>query len=133
MATITMGGTVLEGQTSIYIFTLTDDGGQTIAKDDLTSLTLTYWDHITTAIVNSRLDQDVLDQHDVTVLTEVPPGGSDAVTTVTWFLQPEDTQLVDARHGVETHVALFQWAWGDPEQRAALQVKFDVENLMYVP
>ena len=133
MAPITTGPSVLEGQTSIYIFTLTDEAGQTIAKDALTFLTLTYWDHITLAIINSRLNQDVLDQNDVTVLTEIPPGGSVPVTTVTWFLQPADTQLVDARHGRESHMALFQWAWDTPEQRAALQVQFDVNNLAYVP
>jgi hypothetical protein len=133
MAAITTGPSVMEGQTGIYVFTLTDDAGQAIDKAALTFLTLTCWDHITMQVVNSRLNQDVLDQNDVTVLTEIPAGGSDPVTTVTWFLQPEDTQLVDSRHGRESHMALFQWAWDTPEQRAALQVQFDVHNLAYVP
>jgi hypothetical protein len=133
VATITLGGSVLEGQTSIYVFTLTDYAGQAIDKADLAFLTLTYYDLRTEEILNSRLEQDALDQNDVTVLTEIPAGGSDPVTTVTWFLQPEDTQMLDARHGVESHVALFQWAWDVPEQRAALQVRFDIENLTYVP
>lgn len=133
MATIQVGPTVLEGQTAIYVFTLTDDAGIAIDKADITFLTLTYYDQRTEEILNSRLEQDVLDLNDVTVLTEIPSGSVDPVTTVTWFLQPQDTEMLDARHAVESHMALFQWAWDEPQQRAALQVQFAIENLTYVP
>jgi len=125
--------TVQENKTGIYTFTLQDVTGSAIDKVDLLRLTLTYYDILTEQIINTRQDQDALDMNDVTVFTEVPPGGMLPVTTVTWFLQPGDCAIVDDRHGVEHHAALFQWAWGTPEQRSAQQVGVSVENLLYVP
>lgn len=134
-APVESGGSILEGQTGFYYLLLEDkELGAPIQKTDLQTLTLTYYDRRTEEIINNRLNQDVLDLNDVTVATEVPPGQVDAVTVVTWALQPADTEMLDARHGSEVHRALFQWSWGPAgEQRAAHQVDFTIENLLYVP
>ena len=134
-APVDSGGSILEGQTGFYYLLLEDkELSVPIQKADLQTLTLTYYDCLTEAIINNRLNQDVLDANDVTVTTEVPPGQVEPVTVVTWALQPADTMLVDARHGTEKHRALFQWSWGPAgEQKAAQQVEFAIENLLYVP
>lgn len=122
---------IKERQTGAYSFTLVDENDAGINMNTILTMTLTYYDKETLTIINNRQDQNVLNNNNVTVNTVISPT---LVTTVTWSFRPEDTIVVDNRHELETHVALFQWTWGsNPVLHAAHEMEFQIENLTYVP
>jgi hypothetical protein len=122
---------IKERQTGEYSFDLVNELGLGIDKAEVNSLTLTYYDKGTEMIINNRMNQNVYDFNNVTILTVTSPT---LQTTVTWYLRPEDTIIVDDRHELEPHVGLFQWTWGtNPILHAAHEVEFSIENLTYVP
>lgn len=120
---------VKEQQTAILSFELVDGNGDAIDGVQLTTVTLTYYDLISEAIINSRENQNIYNANDVTVVVVASP----LSTTVTWTLQPEDTIIVDSRRETEEHIALFHWTWDSGNRSAAKEIQFTVENLLYVP
>lgn len=112
--------------TGVYTFQVVDEAGAGIDGAQLNSLTLTYYDLVTGAILNGRDAQNVLNTNNVTLTT-----GAGPVTTVTWDIRPEDTVLYDGRRETEIHLALFQWAWAASTKHAAHRVQFGIEALRY--
>lgn len=95
---------LLEGTTPVYSVQLVDQQDTPISKTSLVTLTLTYYDVVTKAVINDRRAQDIFDQHDV----QVSAGG-----LVTWNLREGDTVILHTDRAAEGHVALFTWSWED--------------------
>lgn len=129
MAIPVLSTTLLEGTTGLYTFTLIDDVGDGIDASFLTSLTLTYYDRATQAIVNGRDTQNALNANDVTVLTDPGPP---LVTTVTWELQPDDTVIVNEALQSEYRVIQFRWSWDSGTRHGASEVQFAVHAMLFV-
>src|SRR2546421_8993806 len=115
-STVVLTTPILEKTTGIYPFELVDESNMGIDGAQIGTMTLTYYDKYTGQIINARQAQNVLNANNVTLVTVVGPP---LVTTVTWLLQPLDTVLVDARHELEQHIALFEWTWASGTRRAA--------------
>lgn len=105
--TFTLIDNILEGSSPKISAVLEDEDGTPIADTDLTSLTLTYWDELTGAFINSRNDQNVLNANQVIVT---------AAGVFTWRMLAADTAIIDtllAQGGEEVKIALFEWVWTD--------------------
>ena len=116
-----------------YLATVTDDLGAMIPGSDLTGLTLTLWvvrQDGSTAIVNSRNHQNVLNQNHVTVYNTLQTLTDGRTYNLRWKIQPGDTTLVEAVP-FERHKFLFEWT------SAQVQGKHEntlvVRNLQMVP
>ena len=116
-----------------YLATVTDDLGAMIPGSDLTGLTLTLWvvrQDGSTAIVNSRNHQNVLNQNHVTVYNTLQTLTDWRTYNLRWKIQPGDTTLVEAVP-FERHKFLFEWT------SAQVQGKHEntlvVRNLQMVP
>ncbi len=119
---------VLQQTTGIYTFEPVDESDVGIDGAQIGTMTLTYYDLYTRQIINGRQAQNVLNANNVTLVTVTGPP---LVTTVTWILQPLDTILVDARHELEQHIALFEWTWASGAKKAAHEVQFPIEQVTY--
>ena len=126
--TILLPTPLCEGTTGVYTFQVVDEASLGIEGSQLNSLTLTYYDLATGAILNNRDGQNVLNTNNVTLTTV---SGPPLVTTVAWDIRPEDTILHDVRRETEQHIALFQWAWGASTKHAAHKVQLGIEALVY--
>lgn len=91
-------------------FRLVDEDGAAISSSIISTLICTlYYDNTEVgesdryhlATINSRYNQDVLNDNNVTV---------SASGTVTWIIQPEDLEKLNSSEE-EDHVALFTWYW----------------------
>ncbi len=114
---------VREKCTAIYTATIEDENGAALAASSLTTLTLTLYDQASSAIINSRDAQDVLNAHNVVV---------SALGTLTWTMQPADNVIVGADipiGGVEAHIALFQWTWSAGAKTGKYEIQIDVKQL----
>lgn len=99
---------VLEGSEP-NIEAIISDGVSPIPAATLKTLTLTYFNGIGEAVINTRDDQDVLNVNQVTV---------DVNGNLVWKMEAADTIIVDTtlRRGQdEIHVALFTWTWDDAD------------------
>lgn len=121
-STITLMPVVLEGTTAIFSATIVDEQNVGIPGSMLTSLTLTYYDEETLAIINGRDYQNVLQQNNVTV---------SETGVVRWIMQVGDTQLVDNRKEVEHHIALFTWTWDGGMRVNKQEYRILIENIQY--
>lgn len=75
--------------------------------DDLSTLTLTYFNHSTGTTVNGRSSQNVKNANNVSV---------SETCEVRWAMQAEDTTCADTTledGKLERHEALFEWATAD--------------------
>ncbi len=88
--------TVDEKTNSTYTFTILDESGNPVQP---TALTLTYCNRTSSAIINSRDGQDVLNMNNVTVVNGV----------VTWSIQVADTTIIDVDDPADINVALWTW------------------------
>ncbi|HEX6827148.1 MAG TPA: hypothetical protein VF077_12595 [Nitrospiraceae bacterium] len=122
---------LLAADTGLYTFALVDEAGAGIDGATLQSLTLTYYDQATAAIINAREHQNVLNANDVTVTTigTLPPW----TTTVTWELQPEDTVIFHPESAWEVHIVQFRWTWAGGQRTKSHRVGIGVEQLRYTP
>lgn len=120
---------VLEHQTGVCAFLLTDENGDGIDAGQIETMTLTYYDKATGEILNTRQDQDAYNTNNVTITTDIGPP---LASTVTWEIQPEDAILMDSRRELEAHIALFQWTWDSGNRHAAYEVQFNIEQITYV-
>ena len=124
MAATLLSTPVRERTTAFYTTTIVDENDVGVALANIATLTLTYYDAETNAIINSRDDQDVKNTNNVVVAAT---GGG-----VTWTLQPLDTIIIDDRKELERHIALFTWTW-NTVNIGRKEIAFDIENILTVP
>jgi hypothetical protein len=118
---------VNEGSTTVIEFNVLDADGAAVPAASLTLATLTLYDIGTyvpgspvVGILNSRDQQDVNNDHDVTI--------SDSTTKlVTWTSQPDDHVIVTPRRQLERHRAQFHFEWATGEFNYELEI--EVVNL----
>jgi hypothetical protein len=127
MSVISFSTPIPEQTSAVYRFALVDEDDITVDAAAIGTLLLTSYDLETGAIINGRLDQDVLNTNDVNLTTE---GG---VTTIEWVLQPADTIVFNQLCGVELHIAQFRWSWDAGRRFGARTIRYLVENLSFVP
>jgi hypothetical protein len=93
---------VRERATAKYTATLQDENGTVIPLADLTTLKLTLYDKQTDEIINSRDEQGVLNENDVTF--HATSG------LLTWTMKPADNVIIGSAPR-EEHIALFEWTY----------------------
>lgn len=116
-----------------YLATILDDLGALIPGATLTALALTLYvirRDGSTAIVNNRDHQDVLNQNQVTVYNTLQTAPDGRTYNLRWKIQPEDTTLVEELQH-ERHIGLFEWTW--PQGQGKHEVVLKVRNLTMVP
>lgn len=116
-----------EQESGSYFATVTDDAGAMIPGNQLTALTLTLYvirQDGSTAIVNNRDHQNVLNTQNVTVSNVIQTLANGKTYNLRWRIQPADTTLVEALP-FERHLFLFEWTWaqGQGKHEATLAVK----------
>lgn len=121
-----------EEESGSYLATITDDLGVLIPGSTLSALLLTLYvvrQDGSTAIVNSRNHQNVLNLNNVTVYDVLQTLADGRTYNLRWRIQPQDTTLVEALP-YESHFFLFEWTWpqGEGKHEAVLVVK----NLLMV-
>jgi hypothetical protein len=119
---------VNEQSSKVVTFTIWDENGDPVPDSILTTAELTLYDLLTgkasgspmQGVINSRSDQDVLNDHDVTI---------DAQGVVTWAMQPEDNIIVTPRRQVERHRAMFSFTWpsASPGRSGSFDYEFEIE------
>jgi hypothetical protein len=90
---------------AVYTATLKDADGTVIPLANISSMTLTLYDVNSDDIINSREDQDVLNDNDVTI--HATSG------LLTWEMQADDNPIISTTIRVgkrEQHKALFEYA-----------------------
>jgi hypothetical protein len=93
---------LLEGTTPDYEATLLDKNEVAIPGSALDSITLTYFQEYTEAILNAREDQNVLQVNGVTI---------DEAGRLRWTLTPEDAAILDDSLHQEPHLARFDFTY----------------------
>ncbi len=88
--------TVNEKTNPTHEYVILDEDGNPVQP---TSLTLTYYNRATGAIINSRDGQNVLNMNNVVI----------ANGAMAWSMQIADTTIVDATSVAEINVALWKW------------------------
>jgi hypothetical protein len=116
--------------TGLYTFLVVDEDGVPVDSAQVTSLTLTYYDVLSGAIINGRDNQDVLNTNDVTLVTDPGPP---LVTTVTWSLQRADTLCLWPAFAWEQHGMIWRWTWSGGTRASALQRAIGIQALPYLP
>lgn len=109
-----------EQTTPIFSARLRDQNGDAISVDDLTTLTLTYYNKASGARINSRDGQDILNDNDVTV---------DSEGVVTWNMQVDDTPILDDVRFEEDHIALFRWTWSSGTMAGSAEITIKIQNI----
>ena len=127
------GFPVDEQEGGSYLATITDDLEALILGSSLTILKLTLYvirQDGSTAIVNNRDHQNVLNQNQVTVYDTLQALSNSRTYNLRWRIQPEDTTLVESLP-YERHRFLFEWTWaqGQGKHDGTLVVR----NLTMVP
>jgi hypothetical protein len=120
-------GTLDEQESGYIAATITDHAGAMLPGSTLTALRLTQYvvrQDGSTAIVNNRNHQNVLNMANVSVydvLQTLPDGRT---YNLLWNVQPADTTLVEALL-FETHYYMFEWSWpgGEGKQEKAYVVR----------
>lgn len=116
---------VTEGTTPDYEATLLDKNDVAIPGSVLDSLTLTYFQEYTEAIINGRNGQNVLQINGVTV---------DEAGRLRWTLTPEDSAILDDRLHQEPHIARFDFTYpGTTAEVSRHEVRLLVKNLRVTP
>ena len=112
--------------TGLYTFELVDEGNVTVEASQINTLTLTYYDWVTEAIINGRQNQNTLNANNVELVT---PPDLPLVTTLSWLIQPEDTVILHPTQPWEIHVAVWRWSWAGLERLCCHQMAFGVRKL----
>lgn len=116
-----------EQESGSYLATIQDDLGNLLPGSVLLSLQLTLYVvrfDGSTAIVNSRNHQDVLNSQNVTVYDSLQTTGNGQTYNLRWAVQPADSTLQEDLP-YERHYALFEWSWngGQGKHEVILVVK----------
>lgn len=85
-----------------------DDGTEQFPLTGLNMALLTVWDRDSKTLI--RPSHDVLNAGTVAIVATTNDSG-DAITQLTWSVEPLDTELVNVARGSETHLAAFEFAW----------------------
>src|SRR4051812_43137329 len=104
--------------------------GQIVDEDGIgfgaiETLTLTLFDKVTQAIINSRDEQDVLNANGVSV--DLSTG------QLTWALIPADNVILDDTLRQEEHRARFTATWNGSNKQMQHEVTIKVVNLRRLP
>lgn len=113
-----------EYSTGEYEAVLTDEQGELILLNQVTSITIHLIELATGNVVNGRDQQDALNDNDVTF------GVSDG--TLTWTIQKEDTEIVNEETKVweyESHLATITVLWQSGERAAHREILLKCFNL----
>jgi hypothetical protein len=110
---------VTEATTPTYLANLVDKDGQPIAGSALTSLTLTYFQEYSEAIINGRSGQNVLQANGVTL---------DGNGVLTWELTKADTVISNNALAFDPHIARFDFTY-PTNQTGRHEVRILVANL----
>lgn len=124
---------VHEETSGSYVATVKDDLGALIPASLLQTLQLTLYvirEDGSTAIVNSRNHQNVLNQNQVTVYDALQTLPDGRTYNLRWRFTLQDTTLVE-QLPYESHRALFEWT--APDVVGKHEVVLRVRNLTMVP
>lgn len=115
-----------EDTTPDYTVYLVDKDDTPIPGSVLDSLTLTFYQEYTRAIINARDRQNVLQLNGVTV---------DEDGKLTWNMTREDTAIINDALRHEPHMALFEYTFPgvSGSEYAKHVVRFNVFNMVRVP
>lgn len=122
-----------EQESGSYLATIHDDLGNLLPGSVLLSLQLTLYVirfDGSSAIVNSRNRQAVLNQNNVTVYDSLQTTGDGRTYNLRWAVQPADSTLVEDLP-YERHQALWEWSWNGGQGKH--EVTLIVKNLRMVP
>lgn len=121
-----------EQESGSYIATIHDDLGNLVPGSSLLTLALTLYVvryDGSTAIVNNRNHQNVLNTQNVQVYDSLQVAGDGKTYNLRWAIQPADTTLVEDIQ-YERHLALFEWSWAQGQGKH--EVTLIVKNLRMV-
>ncbi len=113
-----------EGTGAIYTATLEDSGGTAIPLANITSITLTLYNVADAAIINSREDQNVLNQNNVTI--------NATSGLLTWTMQAADNPIIDVTLAWEHHRALFEYTFSGTGTPGKSEAQLMCRNLTLV-
>ena len=100
-------------------FLVTDEDEVGLAAASLSTLTMTLFDELSLAIINSRSNIDILNANNGTV---------DSSGNGTWVAAPDDTKIQDESLTEEVHIAMFRWTWQGGSRGGAWRVRHTVKN-----
>ena len=105
--------------------TITDEAGDALGADDLTTLVLTIYSAITGDIINSVDGVDILNTG----------RGSFTGSAFTLTLTPADNQIVDSTPigEFEVHYLLIEWTWASGVKAGNQVIRLDVLSMLKVP
>lgn len=121
---------LLEQTSGVYWGTLTDDEGQFLPANVLQTLTLTLYvvrGDGSSAYVNNRNAQNVLNANHVSVYDTLQTRADGFEFNLKWAIQPADTTLID-QVPFERHIGLFEFAWPNGKH-GKHEVIVNVKNL----
>lgn len=116
---------VKEGTGAIYTATLEDSAGTAIPLANLTTITLTLYNVPDGEIINSRDDQNVLNQNNVVIHS--------TSGLLTWTMQAADNVISDTSLDWEHHRALFEFTFSGTGTPGKSEAEIMCENLTKVP
>lgn len=119
MATVIDVRSYLESRNAQYEFDLVDEDGDPVTGAAIEALTLTFYDKLTKAIINTRQDQDVLNKANVTI---------DNAGHVVWSVQALDSPVLDRKREQEQHIGEWRWEY-DAGKSGNMQHSFIVQRL----
>lgn len=113
---------IAERTTRKITFLVVDEDGVAVPGASLTTLTLTLYDEITEAIINTVDDKDILN---------VGGGLVDGSGNGSYTMDPADNQIVGTA-SFEDHIALFEWTYGGGAKAGKEEVRLRVDNFSKV-
>ena len=115
--------TLTEGTTPEISAVLVDLDGTEIPGSAFDTLTLTYYQEYTFDIINSRNEQDVLQQHGITI---------DTNGVLVWKMTLQDTVILNDALETEPHVAHFSFSYpsGSETKVGSFTLRIPITNIL---
>ena len=111
------------------VFVLKDEDDINISLAALNSLQLTLYNKVDIksdtyhlATINHRWNQNILNANNVVV---------SSTGTVTWSMQPNDSQILDSNKSQEHHIAIFKWRF-DTSKVGLEKINLFIENVEFI-
>lgn len=108
---------VKEGAFGVHTFQLVDEDGNNVSLAAINTGTLTLFDVVTGAIINSRNAQDVLNVNGVTI---------SATGAVEWTMVEDDCRILSSIKREEHHHAHFRFAWDSSTKHLSFLIEIRV-------